>query len=152
MKYTEFEELKESSVGHSLIKAGRLYNEFAFNSVKQAMGAAHLRPSHLQLFPYIPFAGITIVELAQKANISKQAVSVMVKELLREKILIRKENPNDKRSFLLFFNNNKSSGIFKGMKLLKGLDEEIIKLLGTKRSKNLHLELLKIIDKYENLD
>ena len=107
MKQTEFEELRDSSIGHSLIKAGRLYNEFAFNAVKKKMGANKLRPSHLQLFAYIPFSGITIVELANKANISKQAVSAMVKELLNEKILIKRDNENDKRSFLIHFNEDK---------------------------------------------
>ena len=149
MKNSQFEELKDSSIGHSLIKAGRLYNEFAFNTVKKSMGATQLRPSHLQLFAYIPFSGITIVELAHKANISKQAVSVMVKDLLKEKILIKKDNPVDKRSFIIQFNENKASGIFKGMKMLKKLDSEFIKLLGDEGSNNLHSSLLKIIDKYE---
>ena len=149
MKQNEFEELRDSSVGHSLIKAGRLYNEFAFNAAKKKMGATKLRPSHLQLFAYIPFSGITIVELAQKANISKQAVSVMVKELLNEKILIKKDNQSDKRSFLVYFNEDKRSGIFKGMQMLKKLDSEFINILGEKGTKGFHSSLLKIIEKYE---
>lgn len=149
MKQTEFEELRDSSIGHSLIKAGRLYNEFAFSAVQEKMGANKLRPSHLQLFAHIPFSGITIVELAQKANISKQAVSTMVKDLLNEKILIKKDNENDKRSFLIHFNEDRRSGIFKGMQMLKKLDLEFIEILGEKGGKNLHSALLKIIKKYE---
>ena len=149
MKQTEFEELRDSSIGHSLIKAGRLYNEFAFSAVKKKMGANKLRPSHLQLFAYIPFSGITIVDLAQKTKISKQAVSAMVKELLNEKILIKKDNENDKRSFLVHFNKDKRSGIFKGMQLLKKLDSEFIELLGDKGTKSLHSSLITIIQKLD---
>ncbi len=149
MNQTEFEELRDSSIGHSLIKAGRLYNEFAFNAVKKEMGVTKLRPSHLQLFAYIPFSGITIVELANKASVSKQAVSVMVKELLNEKILIKRDNENDKRSFIIYFNEDKGSAIFKGMQMLKKLDTEFIEILGKKDTKRLHSALLTIIQKYE---
>jgi DNA-binding MarR family transcriptional regulator len=148
MKHEQFEGLRDSSIGHSLIKAGRLYNEFAFNTIKKSMGAINLRPSHLQLFAYIPFEGITIVALAKRANISKQAVSVMVRDLLKEKILIKSSNPVDKRSFIIQFNENKKTGIFKGMKMLKKLDQELIGLLGESASTDLHHSLRRIIDKY----
>ena len=84
MDIKDFEKLKKESVGHLLIKAARVYNEFAFNKVKEKMSFPHLRPSHLQLFAHIPFNGITVVELAKKMNISKQAVSKSIKELIDE--------------------------------------------------------------------
>lgn len=149
MKTQEFEDLKNSSIGHALIKAGRLYNDYAFNLLKESIGDEELKQSHVNLFPYIPFGGITVVGLAKKARISKQAVSVLVNELINKNVLVKIDNPDDKRSFLVSFKQGKSAPIFKGMHLLKGLDKELIELLGAKNSKNTHKDLLKIIEKFQ---
>lgn len=145
MDFEEFEELKASSIGHSLIKAARLHNEMAFSSFKSLIKYNNLKPSHLQLFAHIPFEGITVVELASKMQISKQAVSVMVKELLAAKLLIKKNNPDDKRSFLITFSQSKSTGIMRGMKHLKEMDNAIVSILGKKQAKQLQSLLDKLI-------
>jgi DNA-binding MarR family transcriptional regulator len=149
MEIDKFEELKDSSIGHALIKAGRLYNEFAFNLLKETLGDKDLKQSHVNLFPFIPFGGITIVNLAKRAGVSKQAVSVLVNELIDRQVLHKMDNPEDKRSFLISFNQEKSAPIFKGMKLLKDLDQELMKLLGANASKSTHKALLKVISKFE---
>ena len=149
MKTEEIEQLKESSIGHALIKAARLFNEFAFQNAKEHFEMDNLKPSHLKLFAFIPFEGITINELANKVDISKQAVSVLVKDLLASKVLIKKENLKDKRSFLILFNTKGKKGLLEGMKYLKGLDKDIVSLLGVKESNKMHKSLLTIIN---NLD
>lgn len=149
MKIEEFEQLKENSVGHLLIKAARLYNEFAFNEVKSKMKIESLRPSHLQLFAHIPFEGITIVDLAKKLNISKQAVSKSVKDLLEANVLIKKDNPLDSRSFLITFKTSKKSALFVGMQELADLDLKLKKILGEKDCKELGNKLTKIIKAFE---
>lgn len=148
MKREEFELLKDSSLGHSLIKAGRLYSEYSFETLKEAIGVEGLRHSHLQLFAHIPFSGTTVVELAKEMNISKQAVSVLVNDLIEFNILLKKDNPSDKRSFLVSFNEDKGSGVFQGMKLLKSLDIELENLLGKNKSKQFQESLLKVISNF----
>ena len=142
----EFEQLKDSSVGHSLLKAARLYNEYSISIVKKKLRNEDFKPAYLQLFPHIPFEGITIVELAAKLGISKQAVSVMVKELLKTKILIKLDNPHDKRSFLITFNTKKNAALFSAMKELKKLDSLLIDLIGSSQSRTFDRNLKKIID------
>jgi DNA-binding MarR family transcriptional regulator len=151
MKVEEFEELKSSSIGHNIIKAGRIYSEFALNEVKKQFKEFDLRQSHMQLFPLIPFEGITIVELADRLNISKQAVSVLVKDLLDKRILVKIDHPIDKRSFLVTFNQKKGANIFQGMKLLSQLDEKIIEKFGERKAKDLN-KMLNIIIKDFNHD
>lgn len=149
MNLEEFEQLKQHSIGHKLIKAARVYNEFAFNTVKDKAKFDNLRPSHLSLFAHIPFEGTTIVQLAQKLNISKQAVSVMVKDLLSENILIKKDNPEDSRSFLITFSKEKGSRLFEGVKLLAALDINITEDLSDKELQVFNKALDKIILKFE---
>lgn len=149
MKIQEFERLKQESVGHMLIKAARVYNEYAFQTVKEKMNYSKLRPSHLQLFAHIPFEGITVIELSKKLNISKQAVSKLIQELLEEKVLIKKDNPEDARSYLITFKTGNKSALFQGMQELAKLDAEIELLLGKQKSKELKTMLQSIINKFD---
>ena len=146
MKIQEFEQLKSSSLGHSLIKAGRVYNEYSFNVLKEMVNDERLKPSHMQLFPAIPFEGISIVDLAKKLEISKQAVSVLVNDMLDMKILNKFDNPMDKRSFIVKFDMKKNSSLIKGMGLLSKLDNELLSLLGEKKVKLVNQVLLEIIE------
>ena len=150
MKIEEFERLKNESAGHLLIKAARIYNEFAFKEVKRKLKIDNLRPSHLQLFAHIPFEGITTVELAEKMNISKQAVSKSVNELLEFGVLIKKDNPVDSRSFLITFSKKDKSSLFQGMQELAKLDSEIESLLGKKETKKLRETLTSVISHFEH--
>jgi DNA-binding MarR family transcriptional regulator len=151
MDIKKFEELKALSIGHSLIKAARLHNETAINALKQSHKKfSKLKPSHMQLFPHIPFDGITIIELAKRLDISKQAVSVLVRDLLDYKVLKKKSNPNDKRSFLITFKTEGKESIFEGMKHLAKMDEKLLTVLNKNEVKILNSALHKIINLYEN--
>lgn len=73
----------------------------------------------------------------------------MVKELLEAKLLIKKNNLHDKRSFLVTFSQSKSTGIMRGMKHLKEMDNELIKTLGKKQAKQFFAFLNEIIRNYD---
>lgn len=148
MDIEEFKLLRNSSVGHNLIKAARLYNEFAMSTVKTQLGVEGLKPSHFQCFPYIPFDGITIINLAQTMNISKQAVSQLVNELINLGVLKKSNNPSDRRSVLITFNTKGKASIMEGMKSLKGLDSHIESILGKNDSKKFNKQLLEIISNF----
>lgn len=108
-----------------------------------------LRPSHLQMFAHISFEGISIVELASKLNISKQAVSKMANDLLNAGVLIKKTIPRINAHFLSLLIRKKNAGIHEGMKHLKSVDEMIVSLFGDKKSKILLKQILEIIHFYE---
>jgi DNA-binding MarR family transcriptional regulator len=152
MNIEEFEQLKSNSLGHSLIKAGRVYNEYSFELLKEKINDQRLKPSHMQLFPVIPFGGISIVELAKKLEISKQAVSILVNDMLDMKILKKFDHPSDKRSFIIKFDMKKNSSLIKGMGLLSKLDNELIVLLGEKKVKLVNQALLEIIETINSRD
>ena len=152
MNIEEFKLLRDSSVGHNLIKAARIYNEFAIKTVKMQLGVEALKPSHFQCFPHISFEGITIVELAQKMSITKQAVSQLVSELIGLGILSKRDNPIDRRSVLITFNAENGLNIMEGMKALKKLDSEIESLFGKNESKKFNKQLIEVISKFGEQD
>jgi DNA-binding MarR family transcriptional regulator len=149
MKLEEFEELKRFSLGHSIVKSGRLYDQFVFETLKKHFKEERFKPSHMKLFPHITFAGISIVELAKKLGISKQATSLLVGDLIDFGVLQKFDNPLDKRSFLVSFKKKSHSKIFKGMQLIKDLDNELNELLGPKKFKDLTKSLNEIIKHLE---
>jgi DNA-binding MarR family transcriptional regulator len=149
MNIQEFKLVRDSSVGHNLVKAARIYNEYAMKMVKKNLGVEELRPSHFQCFPHIPFEGITIVDLAKEMTISKQAVSQLVGELIGLGILEKNKNPADARSILITYSSKNGLGIMEGMQALKGLDSQLEKLLGISDCSRLNSQLQKIILNFE---
>ena len=84
-------------------------------------------------------------------NISKQAVSQLVNELINLGILKKRSNPNDRRSVLISFNTKGNVSIMEGMKSLKGLDSKIESILGLNGSKKFNKQLLEIISNFGEL-
>lgn len=149
MKIEQFEKLKDISLGHNLIKAGRVYKEYSFQKIKNKVGVDELRPAHIDLLAFISFGGITIVEISKKMDISKQAVSVLVNEMIEFGVLKKLDNPKDKRSFLVSFNQESDTGVFFGLSFLSELDEELKKTIGKKNSNLVLSSLLKVISKFD---
>ena len=61
----ELELLKESSVGHSSIKAARLYNERMIGDFRTTFSLPDLRLYHLNLFAYIDLDGSSIKQISK---------------------------------------------------------------------------------------
>ena len=146
MKNEELSTLINQSLGNKLIKAGRLFQQLCLEEVKQSMKVEGLKASHLKLFPFIKEEGSTVVELASCLEISKQATSLLVAELLEFKVLLKEENPNDKRSFLVKLNKRKGSPYLKGGKVFSYQDKIFSKLLSSKDHQSLDKSLSKILD------
>ncbi len=63
-------------------------------------GYGEIRPSHGEVFQYIGPAGSRITELAAKAGVTKQSMSVVVSQLEEWGYLERREDASDKRAVL----------------------------------------------------
>ena len=72
-------------------------------------------------------------------------------EFISKNILTKLDNPSDKRSFLVTFNQKENAALFKGMKLLKNLDTDLVKVLGKGNAKVVHNSLKQIIESYTNV-
>jgi DNA-binding MarR family transcriptional regulator len=79
-----------------------------------------------------PDKRLSVPEIAEKYNVSRQHVQVTVNSLLESKLAVTKENPRHKRSPHIML-NAKSRELFN--KVLKK-DEEAVKLLFSHISKN----------------
>lgn len=145
MSKEKLESLKNSSVGHSLIKAARLYNETMIERLRDSFGVPTIQLYHLNLFAHIDLEGSTINQIAKQAGISKQAVSKTVSDLIEMGLLTQSPNPKDARSKLIRFNMKGPHTIERGMEFLKSQDSLLAEILGIGRLDEFHKDLLLII-------
>jgi DNA-binding MarR family transcriptional regulator len=65
-------------------------------------GFGDIRPTHANVFPFVPSEGITVSELAELARVRKQTMGEAVDQLERMGYVERRPNPRDRRSRLVF--------------------------------------------------
>lgn len=99
---TDVEYILNNNIGRLLRLAYRRFEVLALAHIRD-MGFDGLRLTHLQLLPYIPASGIRSSEIAELANINKQAVGQLANELEAAGYLQRLPDPQDGRAKLLFF-------------------------------------------------
>ena len=72
---------KAASTAQLLFKSARLLQTYALERIRTEIGVRGIRPSHTALFPHIDVKGTRLTEIAKRAEISKQAVGVLVQEM-----------------------------------------------------------------------
>jgi DNA-binding MarR family transcriptional regulator len=74
----------------------------SIESALRAAGFSDIAPSAANVFPFIRHEGITISALAELAGVRKQTMAQAVEQLERGGYVERRENPDDRRSRLVF--------------------------------------------------
>jgi DNA-binding MarR family transcriptional regulator len=77
------------------------YSEDIHGALRDA-GFGDIRPTHANVFPFVPPEGITVTELAQLARVRKQTMAEAVEQLEGMGYVERRPNPSDRRSRLVF--------------------------------------------------
>lgn len=65
-------------------------------------GFGDIRPTHANVFPFVPPEGTTVTRLAELARVRKQTMAEAVEQLERMGYVERRPNPRDRRSRLVF--------------------------------------------------
>ena len=84
------------------------YSEDIHASLREA-GFGDIRPTHANVFPFVPPEGITVSELAELAHVRKQTMAEAVDQLERMGYVGRRPNPRDRRSRLVFLTERGAS-------------------------------------------
>lgn len=133
---------KRASTAQLLFKCARLVNERAMARVNARSGGRVLKASYTALFPHLDFAGVRVVELAQKLGISKQAVSQTLGELVEQGIVELVPDPDDGRAKRARFTRRGAEAIGDGLAVLRALEAELAAEIGAPRMAALHDALL----------
>jgi DNA-binding MarR family transcriptional regulator len=108
---------------HNLARLLRTVERYVTNEISrtlQAKGYNALSARHLQVFENLDTEGVSIVSLAQRAGISKQAMSKMVKEVAVEGFVDVITDDRDNRVQLVNITE-------KGARLISDIRREIIR-------------------------
>lgn len=127
---------KRASVGQLLFRCARRVNERAIERVREATGQP-VRTAHTLLFPHIDLAGTRQTELARRLGVTKQAVGVLVDELVAMGALERVPDPADGRARLVRFAGGEGA-LLHGLGVLAGVERELAEEIGPERWAALH--------------
>lgn len=96
------EELRQGSVGRLLLQASRAYNERAMAALR-ARGHPRLTLAHAGILPHVDLDGARLTALAERAGMTKQSASELVRELEAQGYLARRPDPDDRRAQRVVF-------------------------------------------------
>ena len=110
-------------------------------------GVTDHRDSWNNVMPHIPASGIRLTELAERANMTKQAMAELVAEIERRGYLHRTTDPADRRAKIIKFTGQGWATVNLALSALAELEAEIAGRLGEPVVRQLRSTLLQIIDR-----
>ena len=146
----EFEELKERSFLQVLFKVARLANEEGIARAREAAGTDAIRVAHTRLFPFITFEGVRLTYLAERLDVSKQAVQQLVDEMEDVGLTERVPDPTDGRAKLIRFSERGKEALVQGLGVLGEFERELEEIVGAEALATTHQTLLSILQALES--
>jgi DNA-binding MarR family transcriptional regulator len=136
---------KEQSWGKIITHLKRQFDAWAINELAKK-GFEGYKMGYMPLLMNIHPEGITNNELAKKARVTKQAMSKVVKELVKLGFIKTELHGTDKRSSIIYLTNKGKKFILMARTGVFDKEAEYEKLLGKSSFQLLKKQLMKIIE------
>jgi len=104
-------------------------------------GHGVIRAAHGAVFQYLDDTGTTVSLLAERAQMTKQAMAELVRHLETHGYLIRVPDPNDRRAKLVLPTERGREVLTLAQELVPELEGRVTKLLGPDRTRALRQDL-----------
>jgi len=104
-------------------------------------GHADVRPAHGTVFQYLDDTGTTVSVLAERAQMTKQAMAELVRHLETHGYLERVPDPNDRRAKLVLPTEKGREVIAIAQNLVPELEDQVTQILGAERATALRTDL-----------
>lgn len=104
------------------------------------------RPAHHAVFAHIPPEGIRLVDLADRAGVTKQAMSELVLDLERLGYLRRTPDPADGRAKLIEFTERGWKIVNSALVAFAAMEQELADRIGPTRLRQLRNTLLDMLE------
>ena len=124
--------LRQKSWGKIVFHLKKKYEDWLIQQLT-AKGYPHFKMSYMQLLMYIETDGSISNDLAIQANITRQAMSKVVKELEEEGFIVAKEYSEDKRVSRLFLTKKGKVLMYEILKCLDTLTKEYKEVIGNEK-------------------
>ena len=120
---------RASNLRQLLLRASRAINQDVTTALRAA-GYEDLKNSQVLCLAHIDLDGTNIVDLAERSNVSKQAASKLVSELVARGYLATSRAPSDGRAILVRFTPRGASLMQESFELFADLEREYRRQLG----------------------
>jgi DNA-binding MarR family transcriptional regulator len=107
-------------------------------------GHEAVRPAHGAVFQYLDNTGTTVTVLAERAQMTKQAMAELVAQLETHGYVIRVSDPNDQRAKLVLPTARGQELFTVVQKLAPKMEQRIRSMVGKKRARELCTDLKKL--------
>jgi DNA-binding MarR family transcriptional regulator len=104
-------------------------------------GHAEVRPAHGAIFQYLDDTGTTVSVLAERAQMTKQAMAELVRHLETHGYVRRVPDPTDRRAKLVVPTERGHDVIAIAQGLVPELEQEVGEILGAERARDLRADL-----------
>jgi len=126
---------------------GQAYSLLGFQIVEGVVGAGFpQKPKHSAVFAQISPDGSRLTELAQKANMTPQAMGELVDELVNMGYVVRRPDPDDGRAKLILLTKLGRDAVAAGLQTIEGIEEQMTEILGERGHRELRRLLSKLLD------
>jgi DNA-binding MarR family transcriptional regulator len=104
-------------------------------------GHGVVRSAHGNVFQYLDDTGTTVSQLAERAQMTKQAMAELVRHLEAHDYVVRVPDPTDRRAKLVMPTDLGRDVVRVAQELVPELEGRIERVLGTDRVRQLHDDL-----------
>ena len=109
-------------------------------------GFTDQRAVYDRVFPFVPPEGIRLTDLAERAGMTKQAMSELVGDLVEMGYLQRVPDPSDGRAKLIEFTDRGWAAVETVLASFKRVEADLTKSLGKKRMDDLRRTLIDVLE------
>jgi len=103
------------------------------------------RPAHNAVFANVPPEGIRLTELAQRAGMSKQAMSELVSDLEALGYLQRRPDPEDGRAKLIEFTERGWAAVAVALEAFKNIESDFARKVGRQDMRKLRATISRLV-------
>jgi len=111
-----------------------------------------VRPAHAAVFQYLDDTGTTVSLLAERAQMTKQAMAELVRHLEDRGYVVRVPDPGDRRAKLVVPTERGRDVVALAQGVVPQIEQRVAELLGADRAETLRGDLQAIRDAFAGAD
>jgi DNA-binding MarR family transcriptional regulator len=138
--------LDTGNLGFLLAKASQRWNELLAEGFA-ARGFAEVRPSYGSvLLPLFDEDGLRMGQIGERARLSKQTMTTMVRLCERDGLVVRQRDAADGRAFRIYLTERARAFAPVAEEILRDLDDKVLAALGERKHAALASALRGVMD------
>jgi DNA-binding MarR family transcriptional regulator len=140
-------ERRDSNVRRLLVAATRAINRHITGEL-QRRGYDHTRPGHAALLANLDIDGNSVTEIAERAQISKQAMARLAVELEDMGLITREQSALDGRMLMLRFTRSGKTLVRASVAIVDDVEKDLAGAIGERTLTTLKRGLAAIVERY----